>query len=426
MTVQKTPNKPQFFVVHVVLPYRLAQVAVRGINRTCNVSSCTPCTPPPTPLKSPDTTPKMKRTVTPLLVPDDLFTPNQKQKVIAEFVNELPLRSEYFKRRCRSGFGELSFTFFLSSKNLLKHIVTTKCEHGRFFQFCPKKALMEDTNGLMVLRFTCDAEETCIVDLPVISHPSIKKNVQRSDSHEAALVLLAVLNGRTWSQFETSSLEPMPEHRFTKLQGQFYSVTTDYFHRSTAQLRQLTASQCMERGEKGIRLSIDGAWATRGWNARQFTLIVRDIDSDKVFYAAVLTKDIKRRWKGQQKILHQGSYQGTSRGMEAEATRHFVQKMEAEGVLEHISLIVVDGDQSTPKILKEAQQRHNFTIAADPGHMKKNFQKRLVQIFTRKNYKTYAYRIATLWIRLVVFLCRQHPGTSHLDYENRRDDFHRM
>lgn len=326
-------------------------------------------------------------------------------------------RSETYQTGVRLFLEELKFEFWTQVDAVVRVMSQSQCLCSARCNFqAPMLRRRDEKHAEMAFRcskFSCD------IAIPLRTEwlLSVATKYNKTASNYSRTVL-AVLNGMTYKEFASTDYHPIAKKTWKNWTSEINERIIRFFVRSSSELRQNLKDKVISKPENRIRLAIDGGWAHRGWHSKQFTLTVRDIDEDKIFYSLVVDQHKSSDVAGDRKKGILSSFPLSSKLMEAEAIDEFAKDMEAEGLWPYISLIVTDGDQQNPKIL--SKYATNTVFAKDPGHAKKNFQKRLIAVFGQgEKYKAYPRRIAKMFIRLIIFLCRILPGRDTETYHNR-------
>ena len=161
--------------------------------------------------------------------------------------------------------------------------------------------------------------------------------------------------------------------------------STWYDHQSTvynsiiqiAESKEVEYLQMLRATGQRLVFCADAAWSHRGYEANQCCWLLLNAENKQIALAVILTK---ARWeKGQE--VHKGNYKGSSRGMEGEAMERGIARLKENGLLSLVQGWVCDKDSSVSEQLKANPDTAHIPIHYDPGHIKKNFQKSLMQIY---------------------------------------------
>lgn len=143
------------------------------------------------------------------------------------------------------------------------------------------------------------------------------------------------------------------------------------------------------KNEGRLRIvAIDGAWATRGHSAYQFTFIVFDMDSKKIVYISTLTKKRIAKRGVMEVTTNPGNYEGSSNAMESQALHDWI-KSDPDGFLDCVKIICSDGDTKIPLVLEELVHKHDKIHARDRGHFTRNFGKKVKNVIGDKFKQIY-------------------------------------
>jgi hypothetical protein len=123
----------------------------------------------------------------------------------------------------------------------------------------------------------------------------------------------------------------------------------------------------------------DASWSHRKlrYDANQSWWVLMNTDDNQIVLAIVL---MKSRWeKGN--LVFEGNYVGSSGGMEGASLEMGIARLKAAGLLSQVTGWVVDKDSSVTKQLRSNPDTAKIPIYYDPGHIKKNFQAQLKEIY---------------------------------------------
>jgi hypothetical protein len=123
----------------------------------------------------------------------------------------------------------------------------------------------------------------------------------------------------------------------------------------------------------------DASWSHRKlrYDANQSWWVLMNTDDNQIVLAIVL---MKSRWeKGN--LVFEGNYVGSSGGMEGAALEKGIARLKAAGLLSQVRGWVVDKDSSVTEQLRSNPDTAEIPIHYDPGHIKKNFQAQLKEIY---------------------------------------------
>jgi hypothetical protein len=123
----------------------------------------------------------------------------------------------------------------------------------------------------------------------------------------------------------------------------------------------------------------DASWSHRKqcYDANQSWWVMMNTDDNHIVLAIVL---MKSRWeKGN--LVFEGNYVGSSGGMEGASLEKGIARLKAAGLLCQVRGWVVDKDSSVTEQLRSNPDTAEIPIHYDPGHIKKNFQAQLKEIY---------------------------------------------
>jgi hypothetical protein len=113
----------------------------------------------------------------------------------------------------------------------------------------------------------------------------------------------------------------------------------------------------------------------------------------------VLTVILMKSREVKSVTVFEGNYSGSSRGMEGASFDRAVQKLKAAGVVQQWHGFVCDQDSSVHEQLRADPDTAHVALHWDPGHIKRNFQRKLNDIYNggknrqpRKRYQGLAAR----------------------------------
>ena len=172
----------------------------------------------------------------------------------------------------------------------------------------------------------------------------------------------------------------------------------------------------------------DASWSHRKlrYDANQSWWVLMNTDDNQIVLAIVL---MKSRWeKGQ--LVFEGNYEGSSGGMEGASLEKGIARLKAAGLLSQVTGWVVDRDSSVTRQLRSNPDTAAIPIYYDPGHVKKNFQAQLKEIYgERVRYEGLTARGGTVQHRLrsqhnlhrlvsFLFLCCAHSSLRRLVHDH--------
>jgi hypothetical protein len=105
-------------------------------------------------------------------------------------------------------------------------------------------------------------------------------------------------------------------------------------------------------GKWKLAIAGDGSWLNRH-NSGVGHYTITNTMKGKIICEITLIKRVTRMVNGKEVVITKGNYDGTSKGMEAEACRQCFAKLEKEQVLNAISTCTTDDDSSVKKIIAE-------------------------------------------------------------------------
>jgi hypothetical protein len=82
--------------------------------------------------------------------------------------------------------------------------------------------------------------------------------------------------------------------------------------------------------------------------------------------------------------VFEGNYVGSSGGMEGASLEKGIERLKAVGLLPQVAGWVCDKDSSVSEQLQSNPDTAHIPIHYDPGHIKKNFQKQLKEIYGKR------------------------------------------
>ncbi len=253
-------------------------------------------------------------------------------------------------------------------------------------------------------------------------------NVKKEDLRKVLLVLLAGSTYAALHIIDSPDINLMAGSTFYAIQKFICQGIVNCCNDVLEKRRVALREELTELGTKWVA-SMNGAWSHRGWSARQHTFIIRAEDQNEVICAIVLTKKhvaLINAPEGEQeeKVVHEGNYFGTSKGMEGEAFIVAIQQLRETGLIPLLSHVVTDGDSSIPHIIANNEDMKHLKEAKDPGHYQKNFMRSLQDIFgVSQNYKSFPYRIGKFYMRCLKRAESKYLGHDEEAVENRRKHF---
>ena len=147
----------------------------------------------------------------------------------------------------------------------------------------------------------------------------------------------------------------------------------------TAEQKEEEDLQRLRTAGQPVVFCADASWSHRKlrYDANQSWWVLMNTDDNQIVLAIVL---MKSRWeKGQ--LVFEGNYVGSSGGMEGASLEKGIARLKAAGLLSQVTGWVVDKDSSVTKQLRLNPDTAEIPIYYDPGHIKKNFQAQLKEIY---------------------------------------------
>jgi hypothetical protein len=171
--------------------------------------------------------------------------------------------------------------------------------------------------------------------------------------------------------------------------GTWYSHAEDVY-RAIVDIAEREETECLQRLRTEARPLVfcgDASWSHRRptYDARQSWWVLINADDGVIVLTVILMKS--REEKGQ--IVFEGNYSGSSGGMEGASFDIGVQKLKAAGLVQLWHSFVCDQDSSVAEQLRADPDTVRVAIHWDPGHIKRNFEKKLRLIYGKKPRKRY-------------------------------------
>lgn len=150
----------------------------------------------------------------------------------------------------------------------------------------------------------------------------------------------------------------------------------------------------------------DGAWAHRR-NSGQGVYSVLDSQTGKCIFRHVMVKSRhfqkKEEWGSEVwEIACEGNHSSTSHSMEVIGFLNFVDWMKENSLIPKWKIFVHDQDGKIGALFKDKllPELEHVTLLNDPGHIRKNFKKKLTGVFGETSrYKSFPGRISRMWMR---------------------------
>jgi hypothetical protein len=158
--------------------------------------------------------------------------------------------------------------------------------------------------------------------------------------------------------------------------------------------------ECLQRlkdAGQPLVLCADTSWSHRKpqYDANQSWWVLMNAATRKIVLNVILMKS--RRRKG--KIVFQGNYSGNSGGMEGASMEKGISILKAAAVLPLVLGWVCDKDSSCTEQLQNNPDTAGINIYYDPGHIKRNFQRQLKEIYgERVRYEGMSSRGGNVYI----------------------------
>jgi hypothetical protein len=179
-------------------------------------------------------------------------------------------------------------------------------------------------------------------------------------------------------------------------------------HRAIVEIAERKEGEYLQRlkdAEEPVVFCADASWSHRKarYDANQSWWVLMNANDKQIVLTVIL---MKSRWeKG--KLVFKGNYIGSSGGMEGASLEKGIERLKAVGLLPQVAGWVCDKDSSVSEQLQSNPDTAHIPIHYDPGHIKKNFQKQLKQIYgERVRYEGMATRGGQ---------CTSHTSRFHLN-----------
>ena len=218
-----------------------------------------------------------------------------------------------------------------------------------------------------------NADSTRILGTQLASGTGIKKNsgVLPINMRSVFAHTYAGHDKTSVGLFETLMLGyNMHGSQFERLQQKIWEVVTLEFKESTKEVEELIK----KTGEWSLQS--DTGWGSRGHTALHGSSPFIWHEGQLVILHIVAEKERLRSGETQ----HEGSYSGSSGGMEGAALRQALRELHDRGILQMCKNIIMDKDSTSSKIISESPLCKHITIRYDPGHAKKNFINQLLKV----------------------------------------------
>jgi hypothetical protein len=223
-----------------------------------------------------------------------------------------------------------------------------------------------------------------------------------------------IANIMTGIDYERYRMQQAMSGAVPMAKGTWYSHADDVY-RAIIDIAEREEAKCLQRLRAEARPLVfcgDASWSHRRltYDARQSWWVLINADDGEIVLTVILMKS--REEKG--KVVFQGNYSGSSRGMEGVSFDVGVQKLKAAGLVQLWHGFVCDQDSSVHEQLRADPDTAHVAIHWDPGHIKRNFQQKLTAIYgktPRKRYQGLAAR-GGLWLAYSHFTSS--PVLSHL------------
>jgi hypothetical protein len=171
--------------------------------------------------------------------------------------------------------------------------------------------------------------------------------------------------------------------------GTWYSHAEDVYRAiiDIAEREETESLQRLRAEAKSLVFCGDASWSHRRptYDARQSWWVLINAEDGKIVLTVILMKS--REENGE--VVFQGDYSGSSGGMEGASFDIGVQKLKASGLVQLWQGFVCDQDSSVAEQLTADPETAHVAIHWDPGHIKRNFQKKLRVIYGKTPRKRY-------------------------------------
>jgi hypothetical protein len=167
--------------------------------------------------------------------------------------------------------------------------------------------------------------------------------------------------------------------------GTWYSHADDVY-RAIIEIAEREETECLQRLRAEGRPLVfcgDASWSHRKptYDARQSWWVLINADSGEIVLTVILMKS--REEKGV--TVFEGNYSGSSGGMEGASFDLGVQKLKVAGLVRQWQGFVCDQDASMHEQLRADPDTAHVALYWDPGHIKRNFQRKLSEIYGGRN-----------------------------------------
>jgi hypothetical protein len=345
-------------------------------------------------------------------------TPRSSKKRLAPAQLFLPERSSSVRQRAEEIVAQLPAKVYVDTRKFIAALLSSPCGAPMGERCCGGALDLYDADARRdapLLELYChDCQRKKVIDLRMDRGDRIElspedKPVFSFSRDDVRTVLLTLLSGATYTQYSimnASSQGILSSSSFYMIQSALVRRILDAGHAYFSGVREAFAAELRKRNA-GWSAQANGAWSHRGWKARMHTYQLRDNETGILLCSVVLQKSHYYYHKAHRggptttTTVFEGNYVGTSAGMESVAFQQALEQLRQADLLASLQMICTDGDTSVGPTLTQSPDTRHIKWAGDPGHSKKNFTNALKEICGMGNYKGYAYRIPTFWMRCV-------------------------
>lgn len=195
-----------------------------------------------------------------------------------------------------------------------------------------------------------------------------------------------LLNALGGLEFATYCFGGLLQEKATSWYGAMKLINSAIVAASKASMSEIRQRLVTEGGARQV--AFDGAWATRGHHAFQFSFVVYDLQSGKIVYLNTLFKKKVARRGALTLEMAAGNFDGTSNGMEAQALHDWINE-DPDNFLTVVKVLCSDGDLKVPALLEQLLKDGDKIHARDRGHGAKSFGKKVRAVLGDKYKQIY-------------------------------------
>ena len=262
---------------------------------------------------------------------------------------------------------------FVDQLNDTRVCKTAGCQ-GRLV---PRDVLTRGMGGTTTLVYVCD-DCLCIRELEASSKNTPLANNDISLAAQVAFITAGCTYTTYANALQLLGIKPVNNHAFMKTLETLHPIVEAMVNAMCEREKQRMKDMNQEElgSWKHAVTCADGTWMTRGFHSKNATFSIRNYKTGALLYYMHICQ------KGQDKIIKEDLYRGTSKSAEGFGARELLKKAKKEGL--NIEIHWQDADSSSSKSVEEVFPNAKVMICG--GHAGRAHLKQLQALAKKKTF----------------------------------------